>query len=68
MQMMVCPAQRDCWLRWRELLPQAGIMDLAASSVCLEMEIYEDCVSTNGCGWYITNNTNDNFHMGVVEC
>ena len=66
--MKVCPAQRDCWLRCRELLPQAGIMDLSASSVGLEIEIYEDCVSTNGCGWYIINYTYDNFHMGVVEC
>ena len=65
---VVCPAQRDCWLRWRELLRQAGIMDLAASSVCLEIEIYEDCVAINGCGWYIINNTYDNFHMGELKC
>ena len=65
---VVCPAQRDCWLRCRELLRQAGIMDLAASSVCLEIEIYEDCVSISGCECYITNNPNDNFHMGEVKC
>ena len=65
---VVCPAQRDCWLRWREFLRPDGIMDLAASSACLEIEIYEDCVATNGCGWYIINNTYDNFHMGEVKC
>ena len=38
---MVCPAQRFCCLRCREVLQQAGIVDWASSSVYLDTVIFQ---------------------------
>ena len=62
--MMVSPAQHDCWLRWRELLPLAGILDIPLSSVHLDIEIFQYCVKMVGSVLYSTNNRYDSYVMG----
>ena len=52
--MMVSPAQHDCRLRWRELLPQAGILDVSSSSVHLDIEIFQYYDTMEGSVLYIT--------------
>ena len=63
---MVYPAQHDCSLRCREVLPQAGIVDWASSSVYLDTVIFQYYAIANKYRLYITNDTNDIFVMG--EC
>ena len=60
--MMVSPAQNDCRLRWRELLPQAGILDV--SSVHLDIEIFQYYDTKEGSVLYITYNSYDSNVMG----
>ena len=61
---MVSPAQHDCRLRWRELLPQAGILDISSSSVHLDIEIFQYYDTMEGSVLYDTNNSNDSYVMG----
>ena len=62
--MMVSPAQHDCWLRWRELLPLAGILDIPLSSVHLDIEIFQYYDRMEGSVSYTTNNSYDSYVMG----
>ena len=62
--MKVCPAQRDCGLRCRELLPQAGILDVSSSSVHLDIEIFQYYDTMEGSVLYVTYNSYDSNVMG----
>ena len=53
-----------CRLRWRELLPLAGILDVSSSSVHLNIEIFQYYDKMEGSVLYITYNSYDSNVMG----
>ena len=59
MQITVYPAPHICSLHCREVLPQAGIVDLASFFVHLDKVIFQLCTTSTKHGLYILNDTND---------